>query len=112
MWPSPPGSSRSGWRSSRTPAGPRYIRGGSGYANFYVAITFIPDNLIPFFKTGPFSWNGFFPYWFPFAMYGIWILVMLGMTVKAINREGVSAEPESEAGEVTQDPARLASAAT
>jgi hypothetical protein len=94
--------------TSRTPVYPRWL----GYANFYVAITFIPDNLIPFFKTGPFSWNGFFPYWFPFAMYGIWILVMLGMTVKAINREAASAQSEPESGAVSSDPARLAGAAT
>jgi hypothetical protein len=95
--------------TSKSPVYPRWL----GYYNFYVAITFIPDNLIPFFKTGPFSWNGFFPYWFPFAMYGIWILVMLGMTVKAINREAADEEGNVEAGEVARsDPARLTGTAT
>jgi hypothetical protein len=94
---------------SREPVYPRWL----GYASFFVAISFMPDNLIPFFKTGPFDWRGIFPYWLPFALYGIWILVMLGMTVKAINREAVSAPNETEArDEAKSDRARLAGAAT
>jgi len=95
--------------TGKNPVYPRWL----GYYNFFVALTFIPDNLIPFFKTGPFDWRGVFPYWFPFAMYGIWILVMVVQTVKSINREtaGEQAEPRT-AEDAHPDPARLARTAT
>ena len=69
--------------TSATPIFPRWV----GYYNFFVGVTFIPDILVPFFKTGPFDWRGVVPYWFPFAVYGIWILVMMVMTTRAINRQ-------------------------
>ena len=94
--------------TSRTPVYPRWL----GYANFFVAVSFMPDNLIPFFKTGPFSWNGIFPYWLPFALYGIWILVMLRMTVKAINREDPTEGLEAEEPATGSSEARPAPVAT
>jgi MFS family permease len=66
-----------------SPVYPRWL----GYFNIVVAVIFVPDNVIPFFKTGPFGWNGIFPYWIPFVSYGIWILMMLRYTVVAINAE-------------------------
>lgn len=86
---------------SRTPVYPRWL----AYANFFVAFSFVPDNLIPFFKTGPFSWNGIFPYWLPFALYGIWIVVMWRMTLKAINQEAAGRRAELEVQETTVEPA-------
>jgi len=75
-----------------TPAYPRWL----GYFNIVVAVIFVPDNVIPFFKTGPFGWNGIFPYWIPFVSYGIWILLMLRYTVAAINAE-VDGQPRNPA---------------
>jgi hypothetical protein len=65
------------------PVYPRWL----GYFNIVVAVIFVPDNIIPFFKSGPWGWNGIFPYWIPFVAYGIWILMMLRYTVIAINQE-------------------------
>jgi len=59
----------------------------AGYYNLFVGMTFVPDLLVPFFKTGPFDWRGVVPYYFPFAVYGVWIIVMLVLTVKAIKVE-------------------------
>jgi hypothetical protein len=57
------------------------------YYNIFVGLSFVPDQFIPFFKSGVFAWNGLIPYWIPFVIYGIWILVTMTMTVKAIRRE-------------------------
>lgn len=83
----------------QNPVYPRWV----GYFTIFVGITFIPDNLIPFFKTGPFAWNGLFPYYMPFVFYGLWILVMFVMTVKAIHRE--AAEEITAGGGVPSDSA-------
>jgi hypothetical protein len=77
----------SDWRSK--PIFPRW----AGYYNIFVGVSFIPDIFVVFFKTGPFDWRGVIPYWEPFAVYGVWILVMMVLTVKAINREAEEAAP-------------------
>jgi hypothetical protein len=69
--------------TSRSKIFPRWV----GYYNIFVGMTFIPDLLVPFFKTGPFDWRGIVPYWFPFAVYGVWIILMMVMTTKAIRQE-------------------------
>lgn len=70
------------------PGYPRWF----GYFNIFVAVSFIPDNLVVFFKEGPFAWSGIFPYWIPFIVYGIWILIILPLTVRAIKREAAEEE--------------------
>jgi hypothetical protein len=67
----------------REPVFPRWL----GYYNIFVGLIFCPDLLVPFFKTGPFDWRGIFPYYLPFAVYGVWLLVMMVMTVRAIRQE-------------------------
>lgn len=68
---------------SKKPIYPRW----AGYLNLFVAISFFPDILIPFFKSGIFSWAGLFPFYLPFATYFIWILVMIWLTDKAIKND-------------------------
>jgi hypothetical protein len=67
----------------KTPIFPRWC----GYYNFFVGISFMPDILVVFFKKGPFDWRGIIPYWGPFTIYGLWILLMMVMTSKAIKAE-------------------------
>jgi hypothetical protein len=76
--------------TDKRPVYPRWL----GYYNIFVGLVFIPDILVPFFKTGPFDWRGIVPYWFPFAVYGVWILMMMVWTTKAINQEAEGTEPE------------------
>jgi hypothetical protein len=64
----------------------------AGYYNILVGISFVPDIFVVFFKTGPFDWRGVIPYWEPFAVYGIWILVMMVLTTNAIKREAEEAD--------------------
>ena len=66
--------------SREKPIFPRWL----GFYNFFVGISFIPDICVPFFKTGVFSWEGIFPFYLPFFVYFIWILVQMWYTSKAI----------------------------
>lgn len=65
------------------PVYPRWL----GYFAIFLELTFFPDSVIPFFKTGPLAWNGIFPYWLPFILFGIWVPVMVAYTTVAIKRE-------------------------
>lgn len=59
---------------------PRWI----GFVNFWIAILFLPGVLLPFFKSGPFAWNGLIGFWLvAFAFFG-WIIMMWWSTVRAI----------------------------
>lgn len=59
----------------------------SGYLNFFVGMSFVPDICVPFFKRGVFSWEGIFPFYLPFVMYFIWIMVMVWLTTRAIMQD-------------------------
>jgi hypothetical protein len=65
---------------SATPLYPRWI----GYFSFWVAFLFLPAVLIPFFKSGPFSWHGLIGFWVPGAVTSQWLFMMAYTTVKAI----------------------------
>ena len=58
-----------------------------GYFNIWVAVLVIPAVLIPFFKTGPFAWNGIIAFWLPLVVFSLWIVVMLVSLIKAIKRK-------------------------
>jgi MFS family permease len=57
---------------SPTPVFPRWL----GYFNIWAAIAFVPGDLLIFFKSGPFSYQGLFVFWVPFVVFGAWILIM------------------------------------
>lgn len=59
---------------------PRWL----GYANFWIAILYLPGALLPFFHGGPFSWNGIFGFWLVANFFFLWIMLMWWYTVKAI----------------------------
>ncbi|HKY92631.1 MAG TPA: hypothetical protein VJM11_16400 [Nevskiaceae bacterium] len=62
---------------------PRWV----GFANLWIAAGFVPGALLPYFKTGPFAWNGAIGFWMVATFFFGWILMMWWMTVKAIQRE-------------------------
>ncbi len=57
---------------SQRPVFPRW----GGYFNLWVAVLFAPGVIALFFKSGPFAWNGLFPYWLPFVAFASWYLTM------------------------------------
>jgi hypothetical protein len=66
-----------------TPLFPRWM----AYFNIWVAIMFAPAIILPFFKTGPFAWNGIFVFWIPAIVFGALFIVNTIWLVKAINSE-------------------------
>ena len=55
-----------------------------GYLAIWSAIIFIPAGTIPFFKAGPFAWNGFIAFWLPAGTFFATIFVMTFQFVRAI----------------------------
>ena len=58
-----------------------------GYFTVWAAIMFEVGALAFMFKTGPFSWNGLFVFWFPFCIFGAWVSVMACVLLGAIKRQ-------------------------
>jgi hypothetical protein len=59
----------------------------TGYANIWVAILFVPALLIPFFKTGPFSYQGVMVYWLAFLVFFLWIVMLFWAIREAALKE-------------------------
>lgn len=62
---------------------PRWL----AFYNFWAAISFLTALFLPFFKSGPFAWNGFLVFWLPATLFFIWYIVMTVMLLKAIGRQ-------------------------
>jgi hypothetical protein len=58
---------------------PRWV----GYANFFIALSFIPDVLMFFFHRGPFAWNGVMVFWLALTTYCIFLCMMSWACVQA-----------------------------
>jgi hypothetical protein len=72
-----------------------------GYFNLWVWTLFIPADLIFFFKTGPFAWNGIFGFGLSFGAYFAWTLVVTIMTGRAVNTQAAAPEdPEPDLSEL------------
>ena len=63
-----------------TSAYPRWL----GFFNIWIAVGMATSSVIPFFKSGPFAWNGLVGFWIPATVFGLWMAVMWWMTLKAI----------------------------
>jgi MFS family permease len=69
--------------SSPEPVFPRW----AGFANIWLMVLIIPDQLIFFFYTGPFAWNGLFGFWIPLTAFAGWFILTFVLLRKAILRE-------------------------
>ncbi|UCV23676.1 hypothetical protein [Ferribacterium limneticum] len=56
--------------SSKNPVFPRWF----GFSSLFVFVMNCPAQLLFFFKTGPFAWNGLFAFYVPFTAFFFWIL--------------------------------------
>jgi len=71
---------------SAKPVFPRW----SGYFNLWVMLLILPDQLLYFFHSGPFAWNGIISFWIPLFAFGGWFLVMAYLLRKAIVNESMT----------------------
>jgi hypothetical protein len=83
-----------------TPIFPRW----AGYLNIWSALLITASSVIPFFKTGPFAWNGLVAWWIAVTAFAIWLFVMAYLLIKAINRQ----ETESNQSDEEAEPATRA----
>jgi len=65
------------------PLFPRWL----AYFNIWVELMFTPALVLPFFKTGPFAWNGLFVFWIPATVFTALFIVNVVCLLKAINSE-------------------------
>lgn len=68
---------------SSKPVFPRWF----GFLNLWTIVLYFPGQMIFFFKSGPFAWNGLFAYWIPGSTFFAWVLLMFIVLRKAINAE-------------------------
>ena len=68
---------------------PRWV----GYFNLWIAVAFLTPVLMPFFKTGPFAWHGFFEFWVAAFVFFIWMIVMTVAVLGAIKRQAEASRP-------------------
>lgn len=56
-----------------------------GYFNLWVAVLILPALLVPFFKAGPFAYNGLLALYLPFGVFFLWMVVMTLAVFRAFN---------------------------
>ena len=59
---------------------PRWV----GFFNIWIAIGMTTSSVVPFFKIGPFAWDGVVGFWIPATVFGLWMVVMSWATLKAV----------------------------
>jgi hypothetical protein len=65
------------------PIYPRWL----GYFLIWTCIAFTGSSLLPFFKSGPFAWNGLFSFWLAATFFGTFFLLMSWGTIRAVQRQ-------------------------
>jgi hypothetical protein len=64
----------------------------AGYFNIWVCVLIIPDQLLFFFHTGPFAWNGVFGLWIPVVSFFGWFAVTVHLLRRDINNSATQQE--------------------
>lgn len=67
----------------------------SGYFSLMTFTLFLPDQLLFFFKSGPFAWNGLFAFWIPLTVFCSWFLMVFYLIRRSILRESRQPMPLS-----------------
>ncbi|MFF0496363.1 hypothetical protein ACFYU5_08175 [Nocardia aobensis] len=71
--------------SRRAPIVPRWY----GYFTLWIAVLYLPELLVFFFKTGPFAWNGIVGFWIPAVLFIAYFLVSPFILVPLVKRKVV-----------------------
>jgi hypothetical protein len=64
------------------PLFPRWL----AWLGIWIALEFVVELIMPYFRSGPFSWSGLFAYWIPFFGPFTWIVLITVFMIKAANR--------------------------
>jgi len=67
-----------------------------GYFNIWLTLMFEAGVFGFYFKSGPFSWNGLFPFWLPFGLFGVWIPLTAYLLIKACRLQAKAAERDAD----------------
>ncbi len=68
---------------STKPVLPRWV----GYFALWLVVVNLPALVAFFFRTGPFAWDGIFPFWLPFCIFGLWIFVLSSFLIRIAGAE-------------------------
>lgn len=74
---------------SPAPVYPRWV----GFLQIWVMFVTLAAPLPFFFATGPFAWNGLFPFWLAGGMFFGWMAVMSVMTARAVDADVAAMNP-------------------
>ncbi len=58
-----------------------------GYFSFWMTLTAEAGVAGLLFKTGPFAWNGLFPFYLPIIVFGAWITALIYLIIRAVGRQ-------------------------
>ncbi|HEX9833545.1 MAG TPA: hypothetical protein VGA66_10755 [Mycobacterium sp.] len=73
----------------------------TGYQSILTFVLFLPDQMLFFFKSGPFAWNGLLGFWIPLTIFCSWFVMVFWMIRRAVlrtMRRAAESPPEAEAG--------------
>ena len=75
------------WDKSEKPIFPRWF----AFFNIWAAVVILLNNMILFFKIGPFAWNGLLGWWPGASVFCLWYYVAFFVMRKAVQEHGNSA---------------------
>lgn len=78
-----------GDRSER-PVYPRWL----GYVGVWVAVLLAPGDVLLFFHTGPFAYDGIISFWIPLLAFGGWMALLSWGALQAARAEAAETAPE------------------
>jgi hypothetical protein len=76
---------------STDPVFPRWV----GWLNVWTVLLFLPGPFCVFFKTGPLAWDGIFPWWIPFIVFALWMVIMIVVVHQSNNRTSRAGTPSA-----------------
>jgi hypothetical protein len=76
------------FNEGENPVFPRWF----GYQSVMTFMLFLPDQLLFFFKTGPFAWNGVLGFWVPLTVFCSWFVAIFYLMRRRLVSETDQAE--------------------
>lgn len=68
------------------------------YVNIWVAVTFLAEAFMPFFKSGPFAWNGIISFWMVIAAFFIWFSSLVYCLITAVRQQAAEQDARQDLG--------------